>query len=192
MNRPERPAWSGRTVVCIASGPSLTAEDCEKVRESGHPTIVTNTTFRIAPWAHVLFGMDMKWWQAHHKEVSAVFTGRKLSTSHATRAYGAESLYQVPWFTRSLNSGEGAILLAMASGSKRIVLLGFDCQKTGGKTHWHGDHAKGLGNAGSMVKWPKHFAHLSKQARQQGIVILNATRETALTCFERVDLESAL
>lgn len=192
MNRPERPDWNGLTVVCLASGPSLTAEDCEKVKASGHPTIVTNTTFRLAPWADCLFGMDMKWWKEHHKEVSAVFTGRKLSTSHAAKAYGAESLYLCPWFPRTLNSGEGAIALAMAGRAKRIVLLGFDCQPMAGKMHWHGSHPKGLGNAGSIKKWPKHFANVARNAKNQGVFILNATRQTALDCFPLVDLESAL
>lgn len=192
MNRPERPAWAGRTVVCIASGPSLTADDCDKVRPAGHPVIVTNTTFRLAPWADALFGMDMKWWKEHHKEVEAVFTGRRLSTSHAARAFGAESLYQCPWFPHVLNSGEGAIALAMAAGAKQVVLLGFDCQKAGGKTHWHGDHPKALGNAGSLGKWPRHFSRIAKKAQQEGCRIVNASRATALTCFPRAELEAAL
>ena len=34
--------WRGQTVVCLASGPSLTADDVEAVRLSGHPAIVVN------------------------------------------------------------------------------------------------------------------------------------------------------
>lgn len=192
MNRPARPDWSGRTVVCIASGPSLTAEDCEKVRASGHPVIVTNTTFRLAPWADVVFGMDSNWWKEYHKEVASVCTGRKLSTSLAVKQYGAESLHLAPWFPRSLNSGEGAIHLALAGKPKRVLLLGYDCQKTGGKSHHHGDHPKHLGNAGSLKRWPKHFSHLSQEAGRQGVAVENATRQTALTCFPRVKLEDAL
>lgn len=192
MNRPERPKWDGLTVVCIASGPSLTTEDVEKVRAAGHPVVVTNTTFRLAPWADALFGMDMKWWKEHHKEVAATFTGRKLSTSHATRAYGAESLYQCPWFPRVLNSGEGAVVWAMSGNPRKVVLLGFDSQLTGGRSHWHGDHPKALGNAGSVGKWPKHFANLARSARQKGVEVVNASRATALTCFPRAELEAAL
>jgi hypothetical protein len=190
MKRPDRPSWPG-TVVCIASGPSLTAEDVEKVRAAEHPVIVTNTTFRLAPWADVLFGMDSKWWKEYHKEVDSVFTGRKLSTSHASKVYDAESLALCPWFPRSLNSGEGAILLAMAGGAKRIVLLGYDCQ-TGERMHWHQDHPKPLGNGASIKKWPKYFAGVAKNASRQGIEILNASRSTALTCFPRVTLEDVL
>lgn len=191
MNRPERPDWSGRTIVCIASGPSLTADDCEKVRAAGHPVVVTNTSFRLAPWADVVFGMDKAWWKEHHKEVAATCTGRKISTSLAG-PFGAESLYACPWWRRVLNSGEGAIMLAIAGAPRRIVLLGYDCQKTGGKMHWHGDHPKPLGNGKSLNRWPKHFANVAREAARSGIVIENASRATALTCFPRVELEAAL
>lgn len=184
----ERPDWSGRTVVCIASGPSLTGEDCETVKQSGHPTVVTNNTYQLAPWADVIFGMDLNWWKRHGAAVSAC-PGRKMSTSHAARAYGAESLWNVHWFPQALNSGQAIIGLALASGASKIVLLGYDCQKTDGKTHWHGDHEKGLGNAGSIKLWPRHFEKTSKQARAD---ILNASRATALTCFRRVELKDEL
>lgn len=189
MNQTAKPAWAGRTVVCLASGPSLTAEDCDLVRQSGQPVAVTNTTFRMAPWADVVFGMDSAWWRQHGKEVAETCAGRRLSTSHAARAHGAESLYQCPWFPQTLNSGAAVISLAVASGAARIILLGFDCQKTGGKTHWHGDHPKGLGNALSLKRWPKHFQNVADHAKRAGCQVLNATRETALTCFERVNLE---
>ncbi len=188
----ERPDWRGRTVVCIASGPSLTAEDCEAVKASGHPSVVTNTTFRMAPWADVILGMDLKWWQEYGAEVKAKCPGRRMSTSHAARSYGAESLWQCGWFPSVLNSGQAAISLAMVSGAKKVVLLGYDCQKTGGKWHHHGDHPKHLGNAGSIKRWPKHFEIMARDAQRDGLQIVNATRETALKCFPRVDLEAAL
>jgi hypothetical protein len=176
----------------MASGPSLTPEDCETVRQSGHPSVVTNTTFRLAPWADVVFGMDVNWWREYHREVEAICSGRKLSTSHAARAYGAESLWQCGWFPNTLNSGQAAITLAMVSGAEKIVLLGYDCQKTGGKSHHHGDHPNSLGNAGSLKRWPRHFEIMARDAQRDGVVVLNATRETALKCFPRVSLESAL
>lgn len=192
MKTCERPSWDGRTVVCIASGPSLTAEDCETARASGHPTVVTNTTFRIAPWADIVFGMDLEWWRQYGKEVEATCTGRRISTSHAARAFGAESLHNSTWFPQALNSGAAIIGMAIAAKAAKVVLLGYDCQKTGGKSHWHPDHGGRLGNAGSLKRWPRHFEHLAKDARRADCQVLNATRETALTCFPRVALELAL
>lgn len=192
MKETAKPAWAGRTVVCIASGPSLLAEDCDLVRQSGHPVAVTNTTFRMAPWADVVFGMDSAWWKQYGKEVAATCTGRRLSTSQVAPSHGAESLYGCSWFPHTLNSGAAIVDLAIVSGAARVILLGYDCQKTGGKTHWHGDHPSGLGNARTMKNWPRYFSHVAKKAKDAGCPVLNASRSTALTCFPRVLLEDVL
>lgn len=88
------------------------------------------------------------------------------------------------------NSGAGAIALAAQMGAERIVLLGYDAQKTGGRAHWHGDHPKGLGNAGTVAKWPEQFRAVIGSLR--GARVINASRATALTCFPRQSLEAAL
>jgi hypothetical protein len=71
-------------------------------------------------------------------------------------------------------------------------LLGLDCQYTGGKRHWHGDHPPGLGNAKSLKKWPTGFKRLASHCKGQGVEVINASRETALDCFERQPLEAVL
>jgi len=61
---PTKGHWFTAHVVCIASGPSLTRADVERVREwrqeAGAPTkrrvIVVNTSYKIAPWADALYG----------------------------------------------------------------------------------------------------------------------------------------
>ena len=88
------------------------------------------------------------------------------------------------------NSGAGAIALAMMGEAARVILLGYDCQKTGWQAHWHGDHPVGLGNAGSMPKWPEQFKRLA--ATLAGVEVINCSRETALRAFPRGELESAL
>jgi len=187
-----RPDWAGRTVVCIASGPSLTAEDCETVRASGHPVIVVNTSFKLCPWADVLFAHDGKWLKEYHKEYQAVFKGRVLSAAQIARNFGAESLYGVPWFGAVGNSGVCAIAIAIAGNAAKIVLLGYDCQKTGGQVHWHGDHPKNLSNALSISRWPGQFERMAKRAHAARIPVVNVSRETSLKCFERQTLEQAL
>jgi hypothetical protein len=186
-----RPDWSGRTVVCIASGPSLTAEDCEATK--GHPTIVTNTTFRMAPWADVLFGFDSRWWRAHIAEVRQVFKGRLISASQIAANLGVESTFGAPWFRQYANSGACAISMALAGGASKIVLLGYDCQNgPNGEKHWHGDHPKGLTNCASMPRWGQVFTRVSIDAEVQGVPVINATRRTALRCFKKAELADAL
>lgn len=88
------------------------------------------------------------------------------------------------------NSGAGAINLAAHLGVKKIILLGYDMQYTGGKRHWHGDHPKGLANAGKINAWPKEFAALAKTITHVDVV--NCTRETALHCWPKRNLDEVL
>lgn len=89
-------------------------------------------------------------------------------------------------------SGAAAISLAAHRGASTVILLGYDCQYTDGKRHWHGDHPRGLGNAGSVAKWVRGFEELASAMEKAGVRVLNASRETALTCWERVGLDDAL
>lgn len=127
--------------------------------------------------------MDESWWQMYLDDVKTVFQGRRFSTN---RISGVEKVT----FDPKRNSGLGAIRLAMLFGAEKIVLLGYDCQHTGGERHWHGDHPKGLGNASSVQHWPMRFAGFAKKV--SGVEIVNASRETALKCFPQMDLEDAL
>jgi hypothetical protein len=182
------PDWSGQTVVCIASGPSLTPEDCATVKASGLPTVVTNTTFRLCPWADALYSFDNKWWKVHIQEVRQKFRGH-LFTQRQPPYKGVTCASVYSGFRSFSNSGASAIALAIAAGSRRVVMLGYDCQLTGGKTHHHGDHPDGFINCLSLPKWPMQFARLAAWAEKRGAVVLNASRVSALTCFPRVDLD---
>lgn len=91
------------------------------------------------------------------------------------------------------NSGAQAVGLAIHFGAARVVLLGYDMQNRGKEKHWHGDH-KRLGNPmpRKFPEWIDGLDVLGREAKAIGCTIVNASRETALTCFERVDLESCL
>src|SRR3546814_16900792 len=75
----DRKRWDGMTVACIASGPSLTAEDCESIRTAGLPAIVTNNTWQLAPWADVLYAGDYQWWKRYGEECT--FAGSRWTYS---------------------------------------------------------------------------------------------------------------
>lgn len=178
--------------MVIASGPSLTAADCEAVRAAGLPAFVTNTTFRVCPWADVLLAHDAKWWKVHEAEVKATFKGRRFRCGSAPRVFGEPVGRWLLEFRSFGNTGCAAISLAALAGARRVVLLGVDCQRTGGATHWHGDHPPELSNAKTMDKWPAKFVKVAAYARGKGCEVVNASRETALTCFPRVRLEDEL
>lgn len=188
-----QPLLRRRVVACIASGPSLTADDCAAVHAAGLPTIVTNTSFRLAPWADVLMAYDAHWWQLHQQEIARDFHGRRVTTSLSRRAGGAEPLGAMLRFQAFGNSGTAAISLAAYVGANAIIMLGYDCARApDGRVHWHGDHPAPLSNARSLARWPRQFAEVAGYAKRRGCRVINASRRTALTCFERMPLAGAL
>lgn len=86
------------------------------------------------------------------------------------------------------NSGHQAINLAYLFGAKTIILLGYD-MKIGEKTHWFGDHPKGLQVPSPFGSFIDNMNLLAKDAQKVGLKIINASRETALTCFERSTMD---
>lgn len=151
--------------------------------------MVTNTTYKAAPWADVLYAMDRKWWEVHLEDVRKSFVGERVSRAKLLHRFGVTHLET---FKHYNNSGAAAISLAAHRGASTIILLGYDCQYTDGKRHWHGDHPRGMGNAGSIVKWMRGFEELATALEKAGVRVLNATRETALTCWPRTSLYEAL
>jgi hypothetical protein len=90
------------------------------------------------------------------------------------------------------NSGYQAINLAYLWGAKAIVLLGFDCSPSkDGKAHWFGQHGPQLTQRQPFDLWQAKFPQLAQDLVSEGVPVLNASRETVLRCFERVDLEFA-
>jgi len=129
--------------------------------------------------------MDRDWWMVYGAEAKQLFTGEKVAP-HG----GIPGVTRCLELRAELNSGAGAVALSAMRGAKRVILMGYDAQLTGGQAHWHPDHGDGLGNAGSVAKWPAQFADL---ARRLGAVrVVNASRATALECFPRQGLSHAL
>ena len=182
--------WQGETIVCIASGPSLTADDVERVHAAGLVTIVTNTTFRLCPWADVLYAMDKQWWLTYLDEVEKTFGGTRCTPHLMPHRFKTAALKSCG-FTSYNHSGAGAISLALHAGAARVLLLGYDCQHTGGRAHWHADHGGRLGNAKTLHRWASAYEALAARLRKEGVQVWNCTRETALD-WPRMPLEQAL
>lgn len=102
------------------------------------------------------------------------------------------SLSRQPGVVGGTNSGAQAVNLAYHLGATRIVLLGFDMKHTGGKRHFHDDYPSGWSNAETANSWPAQFAFMAAGLASEGIEVLNASRDTAITCVPRVSLQCAL
>lgn len=186
--------YAGRTVVCAASGPSLTAGDLELVRQAGIPLVVCNDTWRLAPWAEVLVAMDTAWWLAHGEEAAAKFSGDRVAFTEQAGKFGASCTTHAAMLPAFGNTGAAAVALMARGRAAQVILIGYDAGAgPRGELHWHADHAPPLKNPQtSLCRWPQQFERVGEYAKRQGTRIVNCSRRTALACFERMELEEAL
>jgi hypothetical protein len=195
-----------RTAVCVASGPSLAPEDCalvEAARAAGSVNVVVvNDCWRLLPRADCLYAADRKWWDTYIAAVRAGSSSELWTTSrdgaakHGLRyietADGCQPLpLDRPVISKGSNSGFQAIMLARHFGASRIILLGYDMQRTGGKAHWFGNHPRPL-TQGNPTNWIARFNDGAPALAAEGTEVINASRPTALSCFPRVPLVLAL
>lgn len=143
-----------------------------------------------------MYACDFRWW-IKYQDLWKDFQGIKYTyDGSAASKYG---LIRVPSESKpglgrecmhlGGNSGYQAVNLAYLMGAKRIVLLGFDMQLTDNQVHFHGKH-ENLNNPNPHLfyQWIRNFDVLAKDLATEGVEALNATRETALTCFQRIKI----
>jgi hypothetical protein len=145
--------------------------------------------------------MDRLWWNEYAHELRDCAAELWTTNREAARVYrlnfihgvvGAGMSKQRDSISLGGNSGFQALGLALYFGAARVILLGYDMQNTGGRTHWHGHH-KRLGNPlhDRFPDWRRNFSALNREIGP-GIEVINATRETALATFARMPIEQAL
>jgi hypothetical protein len=189
------------TAICIASGPSLTADDVNYCKGKGK-IYVANNCFKLAPWADVLYACDGRWWQHYHDQVDKVFKGERWTIDDAAAVeYGLKTigvLNDAIWsehpsaITLGGNSGHQMMNLACIQGASKIVLLGYDMKpRADGIRHWHGDHINALlqTNPVEYVNWRKNFKEAKPFIK---IPVVNCTRDTALEAFDRAPLRETI
>jgi len=191
--------WPGSTVVCIATGPSLTQADVDYCRGKA-PVIVVNDAHRLAQWADVLYACDAKWWR-HYEGVKS-FTGLRFSIDPRAKPWGVQVLQntgreglelQPTGLKTGKNSGAQALNLAVHFGAKRVVLLGYDMsQPPKGPSHCFGEHPKQVDSRRPYGDFIAGFQSMAPALRAVGVEVVNCSRVTALTCFPRQDLTQAL
>lgn len=202
LSRVER-AWEGETVVCIATGPSLSEAQIALVRASGARVIAVNDAYLMAPFADVLYFADVKWhnWHKDREEFRA-FAGQKCSifigvdqklgpSVYLLKQAGYMGLSNDPTeIVTGSNSGYQAINIAALSGARRIVLLGYDAQPKDGKHHFFGAHPDKSHAPYDVIRG--RFRDLVQPLRKLGVEVFNATPGSAISAFGYTDLAASL
>lgn len=204
--------WGGGTTVLIGGGPSLTPEQVEVVRsqhEAGRITcIAVNNSYLLAPWAEVCYFADSRWWGNHRDEPEFVaFAGQRCSIQdsmtkitddavHILRnkhfpSHGEGLSLDPAALVTGMNGGFQALNLAVLAGSQTVILLGFDGQSAGGKTHWHAGHERPP-HEKAYEEYRNSFAAAAAAIRDAGVRVINASPGSAIDAFEKMDLGRAL
>jgi hypothetical protein len=193
--RPVERLWPGSTIVCVATGPSLTPEDVAYCQDKAR-IIAINDAYRYAPFADVFYGADGKWWKQHNDLMP--FPGVKYSLTENS-GKGVHVLRRSPGTGLELdprglklgrNSGYQAINLAVHLGAARILLLGYTMQIIDGKSHFFGEHwDKSRSPYSTFIE---QFQHLVKPLASLQIEVINCTPNTKLLCFPQAPLREVL
>lgn len=190
--------FQDRVVVVAATGPSLSKQDLEHARSHGAALVAVNDAYRLAPWSDVLYACDPEWWD-HHAGAEQFAGERWTQDEGAARRWRLNYIEgrRRPGFCLTGeavhygdNSGYQAINLALYMGARRVVLLGFDMQATGGRRHYFGNHPGAMNKEHPYRIW---LAAFDEAARLHPTLdIINATRDTALIAWPRMTIEEAL
>ena len=186
--------WSGKTVYLLGGGPSLREVDVDRLY--GERVIAINNSYKIAPWADILYFMDCRWWH-QHKQAIKTFSGLAVTTcqdcidvpgiKYLKRGHRRRHDGRPEYLFRGSNSGAGATSLAIKLGAKRIILFGFDMKVVRGEHNWHDDHEREVSSKIYQDQFINSFKYLSMTAPEYGVEIINATPGSDLPYFPIVE-----
>ena len=193
-------------VVCAATGPSFDEHqaaliESARVRGACH-VLAINDNYRRLPNADVLYACDGKWWDVHNADVRRAFHGELWTLDKkAADRYGLHHVDSInqPGLCRDAsrihtggNGGYQAVNLAFHFGARRIVLVGYDMQATGGQPHWFGEHPQPLSRSRNFASWRERFGVLAADLHLADVRVTNCTRQSALACFPMGNLTEVL
>jgi hypothetical protein len=192
--------WPGSTIVCLATGPSLTQADVDVCRGKAKVIAIKNA-YDLAPWADVVYGAGVdrtKWWQLNGDRVVAQHHGLRFTLDPLASKW-ASVLRWGPEQGLSLepdrlalgrNSGYQAINLAVLLGAVKIILLGYDLKTAGPRENFFAGPTKGP--AHRFADWRPLFQTLVEPLKRLGIAVINCTPDSALDVFSKMTIEEAL
>jgi len=210
------PDWSGAYATIVAGGPSLKGMKLDVLRNRIR-MIVINESYRLAPWADVLYGCEAPWWNLRQKE-TAQFKGIRVGYEPPTLVHYKQKIERIEikrkpnwrdhqdWYVHEFifdplgtvgsgqNSGFQAINLAAQFGVKGIALLGFD-MKMSPDVHWHGRHpSPPLRNPDydRFTIWREHLTKNAPLLAARGIDVVNCCTDSGLEVFPKMKVDAML
>ena len=192
----------------------MTPEQVETARATGHTLYACNNAIELAPDAELLYACNLKWWDHYYPEV------RDLPCEKWTTDITAAGRYDLSWIAEKnlpglsqdkgyIHHGHGSgyslVSMAYRNGADRIVLLGYDMKYAAdynGKEHYVGSTPRHFFGEypHAMQHWPsvrirrglhEELLELYASIHAQGLVeVINCTPDSAIDCFERMDINA--
>ena len=169
-----------------------------------------NVAYLLGDWIDLVFFGDGGFFLQHQEGLSK-FNGLKVSCHPKANAINwvkyvakdkdhpkgiSSNPRMVSW---NGNSGAAAISIAVHAGAKRVILLGFDMKLNASQDqHWHDIYGRGKArDQKKLMKMPFHrhlrgFPEIVKDAKRMGVEIINASPDSAITCFRKVTVKELL
>ena len=190
--------WEGETVAIFASGPSMSPQIAEAIRETDVRVIaINNQAIDCAPWSDVIWASDFKWWKQHYADVKDN-PGRKFHVLQGQSFPGVETLIpsksmfddRPTHIACGANSGYAALCLAAKLGAAVVHLYGYDMREVGGRMRRFDYHAN-LNSKPRFSHWIQNFNLLAPELEKRGVKVINCTPGSALKCFPMAATEGA-
>ena len=186
----------------MATGPSLTEEVIEYVREhkGDHVVFGCNDVYKVCDFMDVHYACDTRWWSHNGEDFRKKFPEQESWTQCKTSAPKYNLLWTNGKHDNGLstnpeiihfgsNSGYQMLNIAFLMGCNKFILLGYNMQHFGGKSHFFGDHGGGMNNKSPYPSFLQKFKTIQQPIKK---LIVNCTDNSALKEFRQSTLEEEL
>ena len=194
--------YRNKTAILMATGPSLTQEQVEYVRDHKEDQIVfgCNDVYKICDFMDIHYACDTRWWKHNGKTFREKFPKLESWTQCKT----SSDEYNLNWTDGNhsaglslspelihfgSNSGYQLLNIAFLMGCNKFLLLGYNMQHFGGKSHFFGDHEGGMNNNSPYTTFVTKYGTIQDPIKK---LIINCTENSALKVFKKSTLEEEL
>lgn len=196
------PEWRGEDIVIVASGPTAATVPLE-IAKGRARFIAVNNSWKLCPWADILFAGDYKWWEIHGG--CPEFPGLKVTIDRRAaetqdwnicrlRSYRSDGRISSDLgFVGGSYSGFNAVNLAVQLAPSRILLVGYDMTLMYG-VHWHGLHPVEMKNPwpGKVEQWCRALDGAAGAIAKLKIQVINCSSISALKRYPKMSFREAL
>lgn len=204
MKPPLPRIFEGQICIVCAGGPSLRGFDWSRL--AGRRVIAINRALEDVPTAPVLWWSDARFWNRHASAILAHRAAIKATTNvnyggiilpdsvTQYRVTGHDGLDEDPRCLRhGNNSTYAATHMARHLGARRVIILGLDMRHgPGGASHYHSGHGFQAHEETLADLMIPYFPSLAKALSAERIEVINASPDSALTCWPRCSIDEGL